>query len=748
MKLRSLIEAPLSLLSGVTAGARGAARHLLVALVAQSILLGAAGAAPIAPDDLFFAPSSIVAAKYPRETVTGNGANIPWQAVWTAADIAAVDPGRVDITITGAEILPILVPNPAVTSTEGEYTSADLAAITVSNYNTYYYRHPGTDLTNTATDYAADLTSNVLTAQFKFGSTYQVRVKTTSRSAPANPVEARNYIFTEYVNDFQADTGGGDAEGASRQFPTPDGDIYIVSKDPTDNGAMANGEANLKDQGKDVTEVSNIQELIDAILAACKKKGGPVCVVLLAHGNSGLVKVGNQYIAESGGDMTPTEFGKKVKGCVKCITLLSCLVGNDSTFCQDLANAADCPVTAWKKTVTMAAPSTWLVFWHVAGFFDVGTDAKKAEVDPVRANNAVMSSPTTLGNSVFWGANDGFLYGTTTTGTVLDNFPIDIHALSQVGVPVQVASRPAIYFGAGGTPNIYLTTNMGHVLSVSLEGTVNWVSRPDPTAQNVSSTPAVTDLGDLFVGISGANGARVWKLNSQTGNPVSVSPPLAPPFTGISAPAVANNRVYVGLSNGYVGDIAVLDYNLTVRSSGIASGEHVVAPPYVEGQSMYVGTLAGNFYKVSSVTTNPDPTFGTGGRAHIGEPLSTSPFATGPISLSSTNSLLVGTDLGHVMRVQGTGFFDVFFDPGVLTQHQPVQGVVVVPGVSDSTVAFGSGALFFQVPLHNPTLPYFTPDRGLPGGGFSTTPTFSALSNAFYEGNKDGYVYQVHRAIP
>lgn len=715
--------------------------------MALSAIAAVASAAPIPADDLFFAPSSIVPAVYPREPITGNGANIPWQAVWTASDIAAQDPARVDITITGARVLPVLVPNPSPSSTEGEYTASDLAAITVTNYNTYYYRHPGTDLSNSATDYAVDLTGNVLTAQFKFGSTYQVRVETTSRSAPGNPVEARSYIYTEYVNDYQADTGGGDAEGASRKYDPPDGDIYVVSKDPTDNGAMANGEATLKDEGKDVVEASSIQDLIDAILAACKKKGGPVCVVILAHGNSGVMKVGSQYIQESGGDMTPTEFGKKVKGCVSCIKLLSCLVGNDGDFVQKMANGADCPITSWKTTITMAAPSDWLVIFHTNGYFDLGAGEKKAELVPIRATNAVMSSPSTLGTAVYWGANDGFLYGMSTSGSVLDNFPIDLRALPQVAMPVNVLSRPAIYFGASGSPSIYLTTDKGHVLSVSPTGTVNWVTRPDVSAHNVVSTPAVTDLGDLYVGISGANGARLWKLNAANGGVEGSSPPLAPPGGSITAPAVANNRVYVGLTNGYAGDIAVLDYELTVRSVGIASGEGVLAPPYVQGPFMYTGTLAGNLYKVSSITTNPDPAFGPGGDAHIGESMSTSPFASGPVSPTG-GKLYIGTNSGHVMQIDALGSFDVFFDTSLHGPVHPVQGVVVVPGVNDSDVAFGAGALFFQVPLHAPNIPAITPDRGLPNGGFSTTPTYNAAARQFYIGNNDGYLYSVSRALP
>lgn len=112
---------------------------------------------------MFFAPSSLIPGIYPNQPISGDGDTTPYTSVWTTADILALDPGRTDITIIGVEILPVLVPNPSPFSEEGEYTPADLAAINVANYLTYYAQTPGTDINDPDTDYVADLSNNELT---------------------------------------------------------------------------------------------------------------------------------------------------------------------------------------------------------------------------------------------------------------------------------------------------------------------------------------------------------------------------------------------------------------------------------------------------------------------------------------------------------------------------------------------------------------------------------------------------------
>ena len=76
-------------------------------------------AAVVQPDDMFFAPSSLIEDTYPIQDMTGDGITTPWQAVWVASDILAFDPGRVDITFVGIEVLPVSIENPSPMAQNG-----------------------------------------------------------------------------------------------------------------------------------------------------------------------------------------------------------------------------------------------------------------------------------------------------------------------------------------------------------------------------------------------------------------------------------------------------------------------------------------------------------------------------------------------------------------------------------------------------------------------------------------------------
>jgi hypothetical protein len=313
---------------------------------------------------------------------------------------------------------------------------------------------------------------------------------------------------------------------------------------------------------------------------------------------------------------------------------------------------------------------------------------------------------------------------------------------------VSIHSRPAVYYGAGTGPGLYFSTEQGHVISLGMEGELRWAVRPDPTASRCSSTPAVTPDGSLFVAINGADGPRVWKLNAGNGATLGQTPPLALPTSDSSSVAVAGNLVYLGVTEPYpgLGALFVLDTNLNIRAAGIAQNEGVAAPPFVNGPFMYDGTLAGNLYKVNSVTTSPDPTFGIGGKAPIGEPMKTSLFAvqSGPTQVN----LYAGTMHGRVYRILPTGFFDVFFDTAMFGGDGPIEGLVMVPSNAGHVAAFGAGRHFYEVATLNPLAPMVFPDRGLADGGFSTTPAYAAGSQTFAIGNRDGYCYTFPRVIP
>lgn len=726
-------------LAGVTLRATATWAVLLLATV-----YGRAGI--LSPDYLFFAPDTLPEAVYPSQAMSGDGVNAPWQSVWTAADIAALDPGRYNISIVGADILPVLIGNPS--SPDGSYTTSDLAAITLDNYRSWYLQQPGVDISDPATDYVADLTSNVLTVQFNAPAVYAVRVETYSSSTPGGPAdEPRNYIYRQFVAAGFLEDGAPDAAGAQREVDIGDADIYVISDPTPADPVLDNAAAILTAKGKKVVRAKNLADAEKAICDESTAKGRKVKVNMIGHGRPGSINIGGERITDDADKKTtPAAFQKKVDKCTDGIAFTSCSTAKGdkgSKFLRDFANSVGV-ASGWTVAVTVeAAVKNKDGSVKKAGFFDVEATGKKMEDTGVRANEPIYSAPTAwrpaFFDVFFYGSDDGFLYAQDQHGGVVEGFPVDTREMGLPGTTdsVPIRSRPAIYFGTEAVPSLFLTTGMGHIVSVALDGTVRWVAWPDPTATNCSSTPAVTPEGSVFVAINGAGGPRVWKMDAATGAVQGQTPPLGLPASDSSALSVANNLVYLGVTQPLPGQgsLIVLDTGLTVRASGIATGEGVLAAPFTRGQFMYDGTLAGNFYKVNSVTTAPEPTFGSGGRVSLGEPMTAGPFAV--TEDAGDTHIYTATLAGRLYRMAADGASSLLFDTGGL----PIPGVVAMPFGPGRAVAFGAGHNFFVVPVSPPGLSFSYADRGLPGAGFTTTPVYVPSVHVFAIGNADGYLY-------
>jgi outer membrane protein assembly factor BamB len=311
-------------------------------------------------------------------------------------------------------------------------------------------------------------------------------------------------------------------------------------------------------------------------------------------------------------------------------------------------------------------------------------------------------------------------------------FPVDISAY--VGATVKLLGRPAVYFGATGKA-IYLTTDRGDVVKVNPDGTPAWkFSVYAGTGTTTATAPAVTTSGQVFAAINGANGLYVLKLDEATGTFVKSSPALGLPSGNVSSPAVELDgaKIYVGAQGGTTGDLVVLNGADMAVLASFASGEGVVAPPHVRGMDSYVGTLAGNLYKVNSATLATDPVFGaaagTPGHAAIGEAVVTDAFP-GAASL-----LYVGTDKGKVFDVNmADGAFTAAYDT---TDATAVVGGLVVNRAT-GTLAFGTSAgKFYEVPTTAGAAQVFA---GY--GAFTSTPTVDRATGAFLAGSDDTNVY-------
>lgn len=360
---------------------------------------------------------------------------------------------------------------------------------------------------------------------------------------------------------------------------------------------------------------------------------------------------------------------------------------------------------------------------------------------------AVTSSPTAVDGVVYSGSNDGKVYAyTTADGNPVSGFPLDLSAA--LGVTVRTLGRPAVYLGSSGKA-IYVTTDTGAVIKINPDGTIAWsyTAFAGPPTGATSSAPALSD-GSVFAAVNGANGTYVLKLDDATGAFVAASPSLAPVGGDIDSPSVNTGLVYVGLKSGTPADFVVLNASDLVVRASFAPGEGVTAPPFVSGPDAYVGSLAGNYYKVNSITLALDPVFGAGagtpGMAVIGEPL---PTAAYPTTSGTGTTFFMGTAKGKVFGVNGLdGSQTLFFDTGNASAQ--IGGIVV--NSAAGTLAFGTSApvvpattppttigKFYDLPLADPT----KGDVFSSYAGIGTAPTLDRSSNRFFAGSDNDNIY-------
>jgi Tol biopolymer transport system component len=401
-------------------------------------------------------------------------------------------------------------------------------------------------------------------------------------------------------------------------------------------------------------------------------------------------------------------------------------VSVDSDGAQGNADSHPICISADGRYVAFTSDASNLVTGDTNERSDVFLRGPLSSIAPVStfsAGGPVKSSPMANGGVIYFGDDAGMLHAVeSATGTSVPGFPVDVNAL--LGASVKIQGRPAVYYTPTG-PYIYFTTDRGDICRLTLDGSQLYHSS-DYLGTGITGTPAVTPDGMVYVALSTPTrlGAIVLNPNMST-----TAVTLSLSYTGgtVSSMSVLGNKVYMGLSHGIAGDILVLNAaDLTPLSSGVANGEGVSAPPYVVGGEMYVGTLAGNFYKLNSSNNNVDTSFGTGGKVIVGEPLPTSPFF-------NAGAFYAGSSRGKVWRIGLNGSLSKAYDTG--NASAVVGGVVVERG--SNTLAFGTSAGdFYKVPLSGGDAGIFGPTLG-----FETTPTYDASTGRFFIGSDDGNVY-------
>ncbi len=351
--------------------------------IAASVLPSPSWSALISSSDLFLAPSLVGEDAYDFHELTGLDGSSGLTRTYTSADVNGA-------TITGVRILPLLNPNP--TTSQGDYSAADLASINVGNFSSYFFAQPNQD-------YFADLTSGLLTIEYYAEGSYFVEV-----AAQDNNGVTFSKIFEDGVDDFQGSLPGQprDRTQPGRVIATPSADLSIVSN-PAAEPAGTNGYSGaafltLQAAGRTPQLANSTQGVIAQIQAACQAKGGPITVTLVGHGASGAVQIGNTRITTNprpnSTDVTPAQFQAAIdliaagpnagQQCVKAIDFYSCNVNTNTlgmTQGSDFMNAMQLSIPdtrAFNQFTTAMAPYT--VFNRRTGqivivrngFFDVG----------------------------------------------------------------------------------------------------------------------------------------------------------------------------------------------------------------------------------------------------------------------------------------------------------------------------------------------------------------------------------------
>ncbi len=185
-------------------------------------------------------------------------------------------------------------------------------------------------------------------------------------------VDVQGFFGSQTFSVFVAAAPSGDEkkkDGRGKVIPDPKGDIIIVEDPPAgdDNGFDENAANDLDGE----VRVKDVDDAIKAICDAFDAKGGKVCVVLIGHGSSGNMSVGdgqkrddNKRLGlDKDGNLTPKtkEFIKKLKGKIKSLTLFGCSVGEGADGCklmEGLAGGLGATVCGYDKNVCWGARPT------------------------------------------------------------------------------------------------------------------------------------------------------------------------------------------------------------------------------------------------------------------------------------------------------------------------------------------------------------------------------------------------------
>lgn len=380
------------------------------------------------------------------------------------------------------------------------------------------------------------------------------------------------------------------------------------------------------------------------------------------------------------------------------------------------------------------------VFRKGAGYTDTDNNANdfvigaasplNSSVFALRAAAAapVHSSPTVFGGNLYFGGDDGKVYGiSVATNTALPGFPFDARA-NGASATSKILGRVALRM-ADGSLRLFFVTNDAYAFCLNTDGSKVWSTGPlVPDATALNTAPAVLETDDpaaengvrdyvfIAAGNGSANSAALLKLRADNGLLVRQSLPLG--SDAKSSPAAAPSGVYVGVSGNAFGAFRLDPVYLTVLAQ-IGAGTSTSSAPFVAGTTgssfafpvAYTGTDTGDLYAQNATNGTILDSFPL--TLEAGASLSSPFYYAGNLYIgSSTNKLYKVTpgtatsalfyDAGTIPAGGGTG------TSGLTTPGAITGGVAVDPpaGTGPGAIVFGStNGFFYEIPLNVGAVP-------------------------------------------
>ncbi len=202
---------------------------------------------------------------------------------------------------------------------------------------------------------------------------------------------------------------------------------------------------------------------------------------------------------------------------------------------------------------------------------------------------AIKSSPAIVGDRVYIGSDDGYLYALTrSTG----------HRVWRLKTGGAVTSSPAVAQGY-----VVVASEDGYLYAINAAtGRLRWRleidAHPAPYDQwdYYISSPVVAE-GLVYVG-SGAG--ALYAISIESGRPRWVFRPRWPPHAPIaSSPAVAGGRVYIATM---VGALYALNARTGTPVWTFHAGDALQSSPTIAGQTLYIGSRDTRLYALNTAT--------------------------------------------------------------------------------------------------------------------------------------------------